>query len=297
MAYSVSGILRFQGASVIPSTSNLEIEKALEPSKMSEARGIAGWREPTFCASGEDRGLEFEFVPLLFSEGTCLLCCPAHSRDLDTADEATYSNLFDWHFESWLLISLPLAIWIILCSQSSVVGVGVVTAVFQIAYGGEKDGNFKNSVQFWGGVSISEVTTAFFRWANFGLVQRPILSRHHYGLRTLSETVLGPGPKDFAQLEHAASWIHGTNKPRLPLQDRALAGSDDTHQAMINGGPTRTASILFGKPKSDRSATEETKVLRDANAKGIVVQQRSQSYADAAESRKCLNDKNAGALA
>lgn len=59
------------------------------------------------------------------------------------------------------------------------------------------------------------------------------------------------------------------DSPEFELQDRALAGSDDTHQAMINGGPTRTASIMFGKPKSDRSTSEDT-ILREANAKGII---------------------------
>ncbi|KAJ0363084.1 hypothetical protein COL26b_013089 [Colletotrichum chrysophilum] len=59
------------------------------------------------------------------------------------------------------------------------------------------------------------------------------------------------------------------DSPEFELQDRALVGSDDTHQAMINGGPTRTAGIMFGKPKSDRSTSEET-ILGEANAKGII---------------------------
>lgn len=59
------------------------------------------------------------------------------------------------------------------------------------------------------------------------------------------------------------------DSPEFELQDRALAGPGDTHQSTVNGGPTRTASIMFGKPKSDRSTSEET-ILREANAKGIV---------------------------
>ncbi|KAF4899282.1 hypothetical protein CGCF415_v010555 [Colletotrichum fructicola] len=150
------------------------------------------------------------------------------------------------------------------------VGVGVVTAVFQIAHGGEKDGTFKNSVQFWGFVQFCLAIIAACAPSLKPLLGRALkisstdkykanLYENRYPTNRLNSTMRRRG-----YMEQISQ-----DSPEFELQDRALAGSDDTHQAMINGGRTRTASIMFGKPKSDRSTSEET-ILREANAKGII---------------------------
>ncbi|KAH0428414.1 integral membrane protein [Colletotrichum camelliae] len=178
-----------------------------------------------------------------------LLCCPAYPRDLDTADEATNSNTFDWHSESGLLI----------------------------AYGGEKDGTLyvsyaclKNSVQFWGFVQFCLAITAACAPSLKPLLGRALkisstdkykanLYENRYPTNRLNSTMRRRG-----YMEQTSQ-----DSPEFELQDRALKGSDDTHHSTINGGPTRTASIMFGKPTSDRSTSEET-ILREANVKGIV---------------------------
>ncbi|KAF4816804.1 hypothetical protein CGCTS75_v012647 [Colletotrichum tropicale] len=150
------------------------------------------------------------------------------------------------------------------------VGVGVVTAVFQIAYGGEKDGTLKNSVQFWGFVQFCLAIIAACAPSLKPLFGRALkisstgkykanLYENRYPTNKLNSTMRRRG-----YMEQTSQ-----DSPEFELQERALAGSDDPHQEMINGGPSRTASIMFGKPKSDRSTSEET-ILREANAKSIV---------------------------
>ncbi|KAI8223343.1 hypothetical protein K4K54_006213 [Colletotrichum sp. SAR 10_86] len=141
------------------------------------------------------------------------------------------------------------------------VGVGVVTGVFQIAYGGEKDGTF---VQFCLAIiaacapSLKPLLGRALKISSTDKYKAN-LYENRYPTNRLNSTMRRRG-----YMEQTSQ-----DSPEFELQDRALVGSGDTHQAMINGGPTRTASIMFGKPKCDRTTSEET-ILREANAKGII---------------------------